>query len=150
MNKRKWLEKIYEKFGFGQKFSPYLSKIDTADLAEAIYLGHVVKLVYGSDKEGEWFEYEHEFQSRPALYQIGVPGGEAIEALLDVADENLRDVVLLGSFVELEYEADDGSRHLITDQGWIYFEPETGIMIIETPEEKYAVTGWRIGRWIMG
>lgn len=150
MARRKNLEKIYREFGFGATFDPYPSGIDTADLASAVRLGTVIELVYGSDKEGQWTEYEHEYQSRPALYRLGAEDGEKIEALLDVAEDDLRDVVLLGQFIELTYEDDDEQIATIEEIGWLYYEPTSNLLLIETESDKYAIAGFRVGRWLMG
>lgn len=148
--KKETLEQIYKEFGFQARFEPYLSSIDTSDLADARYIGRVVQLVYASDKEGEWVEYEHDFVSRPAIYEIGTGGGERIESLLDIRPDDLADVVLLGEFVEAIIQRDDGALDKIGSPGWLYYEPHSGLLLVETDEVNYAISGWRIGRWIMG
>jgi len=144
------LERVYEMFGYGKRFDPFPSEVTTEDLAEARLIGHARSLVYGSAKEGAWSEYEHEFIGRPAVYELGVEEGDQIEALLDVSEQALTKTVLLGDFIELTYEDEDGTLAIIEGPGYMLYEPETNTILLETEEGNFAIVGFRIGRWIMG
>lgn len=151
MKDKETIERLYRLYGYGVRFEPFRSGIDTADLHSARLLGHVLALSYGSHKEGKYAEYEHEFRSRPALYELGVDGGEEIEALLQTTDAELADAIYYGDFLDLVYEDAEGTELVIEGPGGLYIEPVTNLFLIETDAgEKFAIVGYRVDRWIKG
>jgi|GEM_PF-6769657 len=146
-----FLQEFYDLYGYGVPFEPYPSIITTKDLAQARLIGHAVAISYGSHKEGEYAEYVHDFISRPAVYELGVPDGEQIEALLNVSETDLRDVVYFGDFLDLVFEDAEGAEVVIDGPGGLFVEPLTDLILIETDEGgKYAIVGYRVDRWVKG
>jgi hypothetical protein len=151
MMDKETIERLYDLYGYGVRFDPFRSSITTQDLHEAVLVGHVRTLSYGSHKEGPYIEYEHEFQSLPALYQLGVPGGEEIEALLSTTDADLRDAIYFGDFLDLVYVDEEGDEYVIEGPGGLYIVPPTNLFLIETDAgEKFAIAGYLVDRWIKG
>ncbi len=145
------IQEFYDLYGYGVRFDPYPSSIDISDLSQARLIGYAVTLSYGSYKEGEYAEYEHAFISRPAVYELGVPDGEQIEALLNVTEADLQDVVYFGDFLECVVEDAEGTEMVIEGPGGLYVEPLTDLLLIETEDGgKFAIVGYRVDRWLKG
>jgi hypothetical protein len=142
-------EELYERFGLGLNFDSFESGLDTRDLKRAVQLGSVRTLVYLSDKQGEWTEYEHEFRDRPALYELGCTEGETIEAFQGLDEREVNDLALLGGLVELTYEDADGDLMTIDDPAYVYGEPTTEAVFIETLDgQKFVFVHYQLDDWL--